>query len=202
MRILIDTDIFCKLGVAGLLDEALALLGGSRAECGRLAALPYMLQRGRLVKLYGPDQCATLASLAEGMETAPAADSDWMEPLVRLPTIDAGEAQLLALVAQNGLILLSGDKRALRAVRDASDVLHALHGRVVTLEAVLLALCGTLGVDAVRDAVTPLMATDQTVRVCFSATNSDPVAALLSYIGAMKREVDPLVLWMPTQEAS
>ena len=47
-RLLVDTDAYCKLGVAELLVDAVAVLGVAVDECGRLAALPFMLRRGRL----------------------------------------------------------------------------------------------------------------------------------------------------------
>lgn len=201
MKLLVDSDIFCKLGVAGLLDEALAVLGVPVSDCGRLAALPHMLQRGRLVKLYGADACAALLPKAKEMEVVGPAGEVWLEPLVDVPSIDPGEAQLLAVVAQHGMIMLSGDKRALRAVAGVAQVVPALQGKMVTLEAILIELCGRLGVGAVRVAVQPLMASDQTVKICFSSTNSDPEVALASYFSALEREVAPLTLWKPAMEA-
>lgn len=49
-RLLLDTDIFCKLGVADLLDDTLSILGLKYSDCSRLPALPHMLRRGRLVR--------------------------------------------------------------------------------------------------------------------------------------------------------
>ena len=46
MRLLIDSDAFCKLAASGLLSDAAALFNG---ECGRLPALPHMLRRGQLL---------------------------------------------------------------------------------------------------------------------------------------------------------
>lgn len=201
MRLLVDTDIFCKLGVAGLLYEALATLGVPLAECGRLAALPHMLKRSRLTKLYGQERCDALLPIAEAMPVAGVPGTEWMEPFRDVPDIDAGEAQLLALVAQHGFILLSGDKRALKAVSAVLPVLPSLAGKVVTFEAILIALCWRLGVDAVRQALQPLR-DDMTVKVCFSPGNTDPVGALTSYLGAIERDAAPLVLWKPTKDAS
>ena len=52
---MIDTDAFCKLGTADLLTDAIGVLGVDIGECGRLAALPYMLRRGRLRRAFGDD---------------------------------------------------------------------------------------------------------------------------------------------------
>lgn len=54
MRLLLDTDAFCKLGAAGVFDDALSLLGLSVSDCGRLPALPYMLRKGSLRKEVWP----------------------------------------------------------------------------------------------------------------------------------------------------
>lgn len=197
MRLLVDTDIFCKLGVAGLLNEALAALGVSSGECGRLPALPHMLQRGGIVKRYGSPACNALVPVAMEMPIAPAPDDKWLQPLVGVASIDAGEAQLLALTAQQGLVLLSGDKRALRSVAGVHPIVPALAGKIVTFEAVLLVLCQRIGVPTVRAALVPLAEIDQTVKVCFSPGNPDPVAALTSYLSHLEREVAPLILWKP-----
>lgn len=198
MRLLVDTDIFCKLGVAGLLNEALAALGVSSGECGRLPALPHMLQRGGIVKRCGSPACNALVPVAMEMPIAPAADDKWLQPLVGVASIDAGEAQLLALTAQHAFVLLSGDKRALRSVATVGLIVPALEGKIVTFEAILLVLCERLGLPAVRKALQPLAEIDQTVKVCFSPGNVDPVAALKSYQGSLQQEVAPMNLWKPS----
>ena len=197
MRLLVDTDIFCKLGVTGLLNEALAALGVSAGECGRLPALPHMLQRGGIVKRYGSSACTALLPVAMKMPVASAPDDKWLQPLVGVASIDAGEAQLLALTAQHAFVLLSGDKRALRSVAGVHSMVPALAGKIVTFEAILLALCQRIGVPAVRASLAPLAEIDQTVKVCFSPGNPDPVAALTSYLSHLEKEVSPLILWKP-----
>src|SRR5688572_31331079 len=53
MRLLIDSDAFCKLAICELLDDAAAVLGASSAECGRLPALAFMLRKGNLRRKLG-----------------------------------------------------------------------------------------------------------------------------------------------------
>jgi hypothetical protein len=115
MKLLVDTDAFCKLGVAGLLSDTLALVGV--AECGRLAALPYMLRRGSLRRRYGAVACDALIPTAEAMQVLPTPSAEWLDRFASLTDVDPGEAQLLASAAEHQLLLLSGDKRALRAIR-------------------------------------------------------------------------------------
>ena len=198
-RLLVDTDIFCKLGVAGLLEQAVAIFEVPLAECGTLPALPHMLRRGRLPKLFGAEACGKLIPLAESMsaETLPSTPS--LEKLATIDRIDVGEAQLLAAVADLGIPMLTGDKRALAAVAQVPEYPPLLAGKIVTLEAALMSLCLKLGSAVVRASVQPIIATDTMVRVCFSSTAADPMDGLRSYLGTLKRDVVPLVLWEPAE---
>lgn len=197
MRLLVDTDIFCKLGIADLLDEALGEFEATRADCLRLPALPYMLRRGSLVRRFGQDQCARLQELASTLAPLGTPSDEWLSVLVEVHAVDAGEAQLLATAAGGRAILFSGDKRALRAVAGIPGIHEPLRGRVVVLEALLLALCQRYGADRIRGSVASLTAYDHAIRICFSATNPDPATALRSYFDHLSAEVAPLELWQP-----
>ncbi len=70
MRLLVDTDAFCKLAVGGVLHDAIALLGADLSECGRLPALPHMLRRGGLRKKFGPKACDALLPVANEVPVA------------------------------------------------------------------------------------------------------------------------------------
>ena len=96
MRLLIDTDAFCKLAVGGLLHDALNLLSVDLIECGRLPALPYMLRKGRLRRLFGEDLCDKLIPLAESIPVADQPSNSWLDKLIDIHTIDPGEAQIMA----------------------------------------------------------------------------------------------------------
>ncbi|MCA9627893.1 MAG: hypothetical protein KC766_09510 [Myxococcales bacterium] len=199
MKLLVDTDAFCKLQMAGLLDEAVGLLAAGLHECGRLPALPHMLRRGRLRRLFGADVCDAMIPVADAVPVMHQPNVTWLDKLAPIEAIDPGEAQIFAAAAEAGLIVLSGDKRALRALKGVDGFADALAGRVVVLEAILLALCDHLGLDAIRQRVAPLAVADQAVRVCFSVGNADPAAALRSYLGALQTEAHPLVLWKPRE---
>jgi len=75
-------------------------------------------------------------------------------------------------------------------------------GRIVVLEALLIQLCDRLGVEEVRNRVQPLMETDKTTLVCFSAAETDPRGALDSYFRALISEVHPLTLWKPPERGA
>lgn len=197
MKLLVDTDAFCKLGVASLLKDAVGLLGAELRECGRLAALPYMLRRGKLQKQFGAEACERLVPIAEEMPLIPQASDVWLEQLTQVQGIDPGEAQMLASAAETGLVVVSGDKRALRALKCIESFVNALDGRIVVLDALLIALCDHLGTEQVRSRIPAMAAADKTLKVCFSAGNDDPRGALLSYQDSLMADLNPLKLWSP-----
>lgn len=199
MRALLDSDTFCKLAISGLLRESLRLLGTEVSECARLPALPYMLRRGQLRRLFGETACDAILPLAETIPVVPQPTNRWLDVLVPVSDIDPGEAQLLAAAAETTAVLISADKRALRAIKSVPDLPEALAGQIVTVEAVLLALCDFLGVDEVRRKVQALMAIDKVVRACFSPEDADPRKGLRSYQRSLTDEVSPLILWEPQQ---
>ncbi|MDA1348447.1 MAG: hypothetical protein O3A47_06220 [Chloroflexi bacterium] len=73
-----------------------------------------------------------------------------MDKLTPIQAIDPGEAQILAAAAEAGLLVISGDKRALRALREVEGFPDALAGRIVVMEAILVSLCDRLGPESVR----------------------------------------------------
>ncbi len=199
MKLLFDTDVFCKLHVAGLLSETVGLFAAGLGDCGRLAALPHMLRRGKLRNRLGGDACDALIPVAEAVPVIPQPSDTWLDELIPLEGIDVGEAQIFAAAAETGLLVISGDRRALRALKDIERFASALIGRIVVLEAVLIALCDRLGADAVRAHVSTLAAADRMVHVCFSGGNPNPREALISYYETLATELAPLVLWDPRE---
>lgn len=143
MKLLVDTDIFCKLGISELLKRAIELLGVDVTECGRLAALPHMLKRGSLTTTYGSQKCEDLLPVAQSMLVVDQFDDVWLDKLTQVQSIDIGEAQLFAAGAESGLIVMTGDKRALRALKNIPDFTDSLAGRIVVMETILIALCDT-----------------------------------------------------------
>ena len=198
LRLAIDTDAYCKLGAAGLLAEAIQTFGASIQECGRLPAVPYMLQKGRLRTTLGERTSDYLASLAQTMPILPEPGLRWLEAMAPVHTIDPGEAQLLAASADYGLLVITGDKRALNSIRDIPSLPEALDGRLVTLEAILIQLYHRLGVAVLQDKIEVLMHLDGTVRACF--LSSSPLDGLWSYFTDLERETSPLRLWRPSSE--
>ena len=91
--LLVDTDVFAKLGITGLLEHLCELFSVSIEECARLPALPHMLRRGALPALYGKETCERLIVIADSMQVAPVASTEWLGLLANVPQIDPGEAR-------------------------------------------------------------------------------------------------------------
>lgn len=197
IKVLIDTDAFCKLGVAGLLDDTATLFAATLDECARLPALPYMLRKGALRKLYGGAACDDLHTIALSMPLIPQPSEALLDQMNLLDTIDPGEAQIFAAASEYGVIAVTGDKRALNALKGVDNVSKSLAGRIAVLEAVLLALCTQCGVRHVQERIAPLSAVDRMVSVCFSAENPDPARALVSYLANLAENLAPISLWTP-----
>jgi len=183
--------------MAQLLPDAVNHFGIDLQECSRLAALPHMLRKGRLRKRLSPEVCDELIPLSETIPVINQAGSDWLDLLAPIEAIDPGEAQIFATAAEEGLLVLTGDKRALRALGVVEEIREALAGRIVVLESILLVLCTSLGEDEVRRRVQPLIEFDNMVRACFSGGNQNPSEALESYYDHLVAELKPLVLWNP-----
>lgn len=197
MTLLIDTDIFCKLGLADLLTESALLLGTNLKNCARLPALPYMLRRGSLFKRLGEEACERLLPIADAIRSIPQPGNSWLEKLAPIDAIDPGEAQLFAAAADFGFLVLSDDKRALRELRKVNGMSEALKGRIVVLEGILHALCHRLGTSEVQRRVSSVVALDTMLSVCFSPGNTNPMECLHSYQRNLAAELIPLVLWEP-----
>ena len=197
MKLLFDTDAFCKLAVADLLLGAVQAFGIELADCGRLPALPHMLRKGSLPRRYGEVACEAMLQIALTLPSVRQPSAEWLDPLAHVQAIDPGEALIFAVAAESGAMIVSGDKRALEGLKDFEAHRDALAGKIVVLEAILLKLCRDLGPDVVRQRVQPLMGLDGLVRICFSSQEADPEGGLRSYFDDLQRKVSPLTLWDP-----
>jgi len=197
MKLLIDTDAFCKLAVSDLLRDAVRVLGAEQGECGMLPALPHMLRKGRLRRRYGADACDSMLQIANTLPSIPQPSAAWLDPLAPVQAIDPGEALIFAAAAESGAMIVSADKRALEALKDLEAHRDALAERIVVFEALLLRFCRDLGTDVVKQRVRPLVGLDRVVRVCFSTQGSEPEEGLLSYFRDLQKAVSPLTLWDP-----
>ena len=195
MRLLVDSDAFCKLAASDLLSDAAMVFDAELPDCGRLPALPYMLRRGGLPRTYGARLCDRLIPVAESMPAIRRVFNSWLERLAPIPAIDPGEAILFATAADQQLPVLSSDVRALNALKSLDGFPEVLADRIILLEAVLLALCGELGAATVRERIEPVRHVDTVMGICFSPGVPDPEQGLRSYLRHRRSELAPLVLW-------
>ena len=82
MPLLLDTDVFLKLGATGLLQQAVQVIGYGLPEARRLPALPHMLARGKLRKSLGDRRADELLELAAQIEGASPPPAPWIDLLV------------------------------------------------------------------------------------------------------------------------
>lgn len=140
-----------------------------------------------------------LLALATEFPKMPVASTEWLDKFVGVSDIDPGEAQIYALAAEKELRVLTGDKRALKAVGSLSEVSAKLDGNVVTIEAVLLGLSNSNhGSDAeLRERGSVLGTYDHMARAVFASASSSLDDALDSYFRSVEREAQPMRLWRP-----
>lgn len=181
-----------------MLEDAIAVVGASLATSACLPALPHMLRRGRLREHYGEAICKSLLPIADEMDVIVGDGREQEEELAAVHEIDPGEAQIFAVGAVSpDIVIITSDKRALKAVARFEELSSLLSGRIAPLEVVLLALCDKMGLDMMRRRVVPLLEWDRAIEVCFSPEVSDPQAALRSYLDDLANKIRPLVLWEP-----
>jgi len=110
--------------------------------------------------------------------------------------LDQGESQLVAMLVTRGLdYLLTGDKRAIRALESLSNSENdtELWQKVVCLEQLALWLVARNGTNGVRDAVCKHPNVDKGLEGCFACPTSGPVQeecirGLSSYVEHLKEE--------------
>lgn len=117
-----------------------------------------------------------------------------------VPGIDAGEAVLLATIAATaGARLLTGDKRALRALAAmAPSVRSSYAGRILLVEQVLLGVLDARGLDWLREHVCPEKDVDKTVSMVMGSRCDAPEQSvregLASYLNEMRLLCEPSIL--------
>lgn len=143
-RLLVDSDALLKLAQYGLLDTLVTMFGVDIGNIQVLATAKYSLlpAKNRLLRCKDEDDANRLEEFLTRLTPLSSADLDTnlLDILSAIPSIDAGEALLLAAGARdNGALVITGDKRALAALcadPSVAQVKEALAGRVVTLEVI------------------------------------------------------------------
>lgn len=143
-RLLVDNDALLKLARYGLLDALVTMSGVDVRDIRVLATAKYSLlsAKNRMLRCNDEDGANRLEEFLTRSDPLSPVDTDanLLDALSAIPSIDAGEALLLAAGASDyETLVITGDKRALAALcADSSiaQVADALAGRVVTLEVI------------------------------------------------------------------
>lgn len=204
MRLLIDVDALCKLAHWGLLEELASLTGIPMQECTTLASAKYRAIKaktkldGRVFRaIEAADRVLeAIASMQPAIEPA----SQSLGTFENVPGIDAGEAVLLAsLVVATDAKLLTGDKRALRALAALPpEQREPFLGRVICVERVIESALDQLGLEVLRSKVCPWKKIDIAVDIIMGSRcdAGEPAVreALAAYIGELVSLCDPSLI--------
>ncbi len=169
---LLDADALSKLAHWNMLGELSSLTGFTSAQAATLSSLIHRASKSREKpdgKLF---RDATAASRAheylKQLAPLPAPDEGFISVVQHVPAIDPGEAVLFAtLRAHQNTVLITGDKRAIRALTDAveSILITPFNGRIIIVEQILLALLKAKGIEWLRDHVCPYRTLDKAIGV-------------------------------------
>jgi hypothetical protein len=175
--ILIDNDALLKLARYGLLDEAVALFESTPTDVRVLATAKYRLlpAKNRLRFCKDEESAARLEAFLKTSNPLDAglADPDLLDVLNAVPNIDAGEALLFAVGANNrDTLVITGDKRSLATLcshDSVTDVSKALAGRVVSME-VLFSMLTEYQFTLIQERVRDKPDVDITLKILFGVT--------------------------------
>jgi hypothetical protein len=175
--ILIDNDALLKLARYGLLDEAIALFECTPTDVRVLATAKYRLlpAKNRLRFCKDEESAARLEAFLKTSNPLDAglADPDLLDVLNAVPNIDAGEALLFAVGANNrDTLIITGDKRSLAMLcshDSVADVSKALAGRVISME-VLFSMLTEYQFTLIQERVRDKPDVDMTLKIVFGVT--------------------------------
>jgi len=163
-------------------------------------------KRGRLSKLYTPQGLARAISFVEEAREAelPEDRSEYDDLISAVQEDDLSidsEAFLFAATAGfDDFVLITGDKRAIKALWSASgcdSIKKRLAGRCRCFEQIVVLLIGAVGFEFIVIRISPALACDGVLRLCFSnGSNSDPktvLEGLASYIRDLRSHTGDLL---------
>ncbi|MCP2729697.1 hypothetical protein [Limnofasciculus baicalensis] len=206
--LLIDNDALLKLARYGLLDQALALFKCTPTDVSVLPAAKYRLlpAKNRLRFCKDEESAARLEAFFKTSNRLDAglADPDLLDILNAVPNIDAGEALLFAVAANNrNTLVITGDKRSLEALCSYDSVAHvskALAGRVVSVE-VLFSMLAEYRFTLIQELVRAKPDVDKTLNNVFGVTVPADFESVkegfASYISDLRRKTGTL-LYVPS----
>jgi hypothetical protein len=170
VSLFIDIDALCKLAHWRLSAELPKYCGVDWADCATLQSVAFRAKKsstqpdGRLFRsVEAAHEVLRVTSL---MSARLAPNIDHLSILQDLSGVDAGESILFAsIAASNDHRLLTGDKRAIRAIAALPETLRfPYHNKVIIIEQVLTAVLSDIGVERLREYICPWLDIDIAVR--------------------------------------
>jgi hypothetical protein len=211
----IDNDILIKLIALDLFEDAITMLEIDRSKLQILPTARYVFaSQKEKAKKYSAEIWDAAIAVVNSCQPIPdlRRDADCMAEIEALQhfrnTIDPGEQQLIvATRTQPNFLLMTGDKRCLRTLREIPDPIYArLRGRVVCLEQSILLSIQQLGFEIVKQRVVPRQDCDTALNACFGSGDrsiaSNVVASLKSYIDDLDRLVPELLANLDNEKLS
>jgi hypothetical protein len=114
--------------------------------------------------------------------------------------LDIGESQLLAIfIEREAKSIITGDKRAIRAIEHLVEDMQKLHNKVACFEQLIFSILEVGRYGALRSKICEQQFADKAIALCFSCKSpapqqSDAEAGLLSYICALREEAPKSLL--------
>jgi hypothetical protein len=182
----VDNDVLIKLACYRLLQDVLAVFGGS-VPIGILGVAKFVVTSNIRGSSSINDRESALQNfvvfLAEVEELEPTDDeinlaTELEEAATRAAVgLDFGESQLCAIVLSRAIpMLITGDKRAIAAaevIKSNIGRLAELEGKVVCLEQLVLSLTDRIGHGAIRDRICAEPDIDKSLSICFACRRGD-----------------------------
>ena len=197
--LLADNDVLIKLAHWGLLGELPATFGAQWSDLATLESIKFRAMRADAKLFRTPQVAAALYQKLQVTSELPEPRSEDLSRLQGIVDLDAGEVALLsAALANPAAVLITGDKRALRALAhpDLADIAEQLEGRVVCLEQLLEQIAAYRGPQFVIEGVLLHRDMDAGVRAIVGpsgCTHESLSQGLASYVGDLRKQTGRLL---------
>jgi len=203
--VLADNDIILKLAQCDLLDVLPEILGCDETDVFITDAAKYQLLPKKpakaLSKCGNEETVVRLKAFLDTTQTLPAVKNEaLLAQLEDIDNIDGGEKFLFAAAVEiNNPLLITGDKRALKALlahqKQLSTVFSSLQNAVVTFESAVLLAMDKFGFAIVKQKLLGSPKPDGTLRLVLRSETleADFIECLCSY----SKEVLPLLAFKP-----
>lgn len=204
VQLLVDVDALCKLAHWRLLSELPYLLGTVWSDCATLTSAKHRARKAKVKpdgRIFRTTAAAEEALWAiEQMQPTLEPNAEGLKDFENVPGIDPGEAVLLSAIATSpSARLLTGDKRALRALASTPNSIRSSYaGKIILVEQVILGALDAHDLAWLRDHVCPEKDVDKTISMIMGgrcdASEVSVREGLASHLNELKRLCDPSIV--------